>query len=146
MPEKAELAPARPPESNAELIARRLVYHTVDLDGSGLMNVLTLLHARAEQLKTLNLRLADLDERVAQKKVTSQEEYNAELLDGMYETTCLKWFLACTLKELARRMESEVYGAQIRCVPVRQITFAEDGQVESFRLDYPDVGSAGEGI
>jgi hypothetical protein len=141
--EKAETALIRPPESNAQHIARCHVYHTVDLDGSGVVQMLALLEARAEQLRSLNLRLNDLDQRVARREITTQEEYNAELLDGLYETTCLKWFLACALKELAARLESEVYGAQIRLNPIRQITFAADGQVESFLLDFPEVGPEG---
>ncbi len=135
MPEKADSSPVRPPESNAALIAGQLVYRSVDLDGSGLVNTLSLLLARAEQIRTLNLRLIELDHRVAKKEVTTQEEYNAELLDGLYETTCLKWFLASTMKDLAKRLEGEVYGAQIRCAPIRQITYTDDGQVESFLLE-----------
>jgi hypothetical protein len=142
MPEKADTAPVRPPESNAALIAAHLVYHTVDLDGTGLVNTLSLLQARAEQVRTLNQRLIELDRRVFEKQVTTQEEYNAELLDGLYETTCLKWFLASTMKELAKRLEGEVYGAQVRCCPIRQITFTADGQVESFLLDSTE-GEAG---
>src|SRR5262249_47441542 len=133
--EKAGTAAVRPPESNAQHVARCLVYNTVDLDGSGVVNVLALLQARAEQLRTMNLRLSDLDRPVLNRKISTQEEYNAELLEGLYETTCLKWFLACTLKELGTRLESEVYGAQIQLNPIRKITFAPDGQVESFRLD-----------
>lgn len=141
MPEKADTVPVRPPESNAALIAGHLVYQTVDLDGSGLVNTLTLLLARAEQVRTLNLRLIELDRRVLEKKVTTQEEYNAELLDGLYETTCLKWFIASALKDLAKRLEGEVYGAQIRCCPIRQITFTPDGQVESFLLESQETRS-----
>lgn len=146
MPEKPEPTLTRPPESNAQLIAGRLIYNFVDLDGSGVIQVLSLLQARAEQIRALNLRLNDLDQKVARKEIVDQEEYNAELLDGLYETTCLKWFLTCTLKELARRLESEVYGAQIRLNPIRQITFTEDGQVESFLLDFPDVEPGGANI
>ena len=115
MPEKTDPPPVRPPESNAPLIAGHLVYQTVDLEGSGLVNTLNLLLARAEQIRTLNLRLIELDRRVQKKEVTTQEEYNAELLEGLYETTCLKWFIACAAKDLAKRLEGEVYGAQIRC-------------------------------
>jgi hypothetical protein len=141
--EKVELAPVSPPESNAQHVARCLVYNNVDLDGSGVMNVLAILHARAEQLRAMNHRLNDLDRRVVLREIATQEEYNAELLDGLYETTCLKWFIACTLRELAVRLESEVYGSQICLKPIRQITFAPDGQVESFLLDYPDVNPGG---
>src|SRR5437867_3436083 len=116
--EKTEAPLVRSPESNAQHLARCLVYNTVDLDGSGVVNVLALLQARAEQLRSMTLRLSDLDRRVMEKEITSQEEYNAELLDGLYETTCLKWFLACTLKELAGRLEGEVYGAQICLNPI----------------------------
>jgi hypothetical protein len=140
---KAESPPVRQPESNAQHLARCLVYNTVDLDGSGIIHVLTLLQARAEQLKAMNLRLGDLDKRLVMREIATQEEYNAELLEGLYETTCLKWFLACVMKELTVRLESEVTGAQICLNPIWQITFAEDGQVESFRLDYPDVGPGG---
>ena len=55
----------------------------------------------------------------------------------------LKWFLACALKELTVRLESEVYGAQICLNPIRKITFAPDGQVESFLLDFPAVDPGG---
>jgi hypothetical protein len=128
----------RPPESNVAQVAGQMVYQSVDIDGSGLVNTLTLLLARAEQIRALNNKLVDVDHRVVKKEVTSQEEYNAELLDGLYETTCLKWFLASTLKELARRLESEVYGAQIRCCPIRQITYTSDGEVDSFLLESDD--------
>jgi hypothetical protein len=144
--EKAESALARPPESNAQHVARCLVYNTVDLDGTGVLNVLAVLQARAEQLRSMNHRLSDLDRRMANREIATQEEYNAELLEGLYETTCLKWFLACTLKELGVRLESEVYGAQIYLNPIRQITFAADGQVESFLLDFPEVGPGGDYI
>jgi hypothetical protein len=141
--EKLESPLIRPPESNAQHIARSLVYQTVDLDGSGLVNVLALLHARAEQLKAMNLRLSDLERRVVDREIATQEEYNAELLEGLYETSCLKWFLACASRELAVRLESEFYGAQIRLNPIRQITFAPDGQVESFLLDFPEISPGG---
>jgi hypothetical protein len=140
---QAEPPQVRAPESNAQHLARCLVYGSVDLDGSGVVNLLALLQARAQQLRALNLRLSDLDRKVFEKAITSQEEYNAELLEGLYETTCLKWFLACTLRELSGRLESEVYGAQIRLNPIRKITYAEDGQVESFLLDFPEVGPEG---
>lgn len=146
MAEKTHPTLTRPPESNAQVIANRLIYNFVDLDGSGVIQVLQLLQARAEQVRSLTLRLNELDQKVQRKEITHQEEYNAELLDGLYETTCLRWFLACTLKELARRLESEVYGAQIRLNPIRQITFTEDGQVESFLLDFPDVEPGGANI
>src|SRR4051812_39391982 len=106
----------------------------VDLDGSGAVDVLGLLRARAEQVRELNHRLADLDQRAASGEVATQDEYNAELLEGLYETTCLKWFVACVLRELTVRLESEDFGAQIRLNPIRQITYAADGQVESFLL------------
>jgi len=41
--------------------------------------------ARAEQIRALNNKLVDVDHRVVKKEVTSQEEYNAELLDGLYD-------------------------------------------------------------
>ena len=69
------------------------------------------------------------------------EPTSAEVLDGLYETTCLKWFLACALRELSVRLESEVYASQLRLKPIRKITFTEDGQVESFLLDSPDAES-----
>jgi hypothetical protein len=141
--EKAQAAPVRTPESNAQHVVRCLIYNAVDLDGSGVVNVLSLLQARAEQIRSMNLRLAGLDQRVASKDISSQEEYNAELLEGLYETTCLKWFLVNALKELTVRLESEVYGAQITLNPIRQITFAPDGQVESFLLDFPEVDPGG---
>jgi hypothetical protein len=135
MAENPDPALVRAPDSNASLIASHLVYHTVDFDGSGLIETLNILLARAEQVRKLNHRLILLDERVAKKEVTSQEEYNAELLDGLYETTCMKWFMASAFKELAKRLEGEVYGAQVRCVPIKQITYNADGEVESFRLE-----------
>jgi hypothetical protein len=143
VPEKVDPTLRRPPESNAQDVARCLVYNYLDLDGTGVMDVLALLYARAEQLRTLNLRLNDLDQRVVTREIASQEEFNAELLEGLYETTCLKWFLACAMKELGGRLECEVYGSQIVLNPIRQITFAPDGQVESFLLDFPDVGPGG---
>ncbi|HYT94213.1 MAG TPA: hypothetical protein VEL76_36190 [Gemmataceae bacterium] len=141
--EKAEAARVQLPESNAQHIARCLVYNTVDLDGSGVVHVLALLQARAAQVRAMNLRLSDLDRRMASREIASQEEYNAELLEGLYETTCLKWFLASALRELAVRLESEVSGAQVCLNPIRQITFASDGQVESFLLDFPAIGPGG---
>jgi len=108
--------------------------------------VLMVLLARAGQLRSLNHRLGDLDRRAASGEVATQDEYNAELLEGLYETTCLKWFLAAAMKELAVRLESEVYGAQIRLNPIRQITFAADGQVESFLLAFPEVQPGGSYI
>ena len=146
MTEKSQSALLRPPESNAQHVARCLVYNTVDLDGSGVINVLAVLQARAEQLRRLNHRLGDLDRRAASGEVASQDEYNAELLEGLYETTCLKWFLVCALRELASRLEGEVCGSQIRLNPIGQITFAPDGQVESFRLEFPQVDPGGEFI
>jgi hypothetical protein len=141
--ENAQSALRRQPESNAQHVARGLVYNMPDLDGSGVMQVLATLYARAEELRAMNHRLSDLDRRLLLREITTQEEYNAELLEGLYETTCLKWFLACALKELAGRLESEVYGAQICLNPIRTITYASDGTVESFRLDFPDVGPGG---
>lgn len=138
MSEQPKTPGVRPPESNAQTVASRLVYQTVDLDGTSLIHTLSLLLSRAAQLKAHNLRLLALDEKVKKKEVTTQEEYNAELLEGLYETTCLKWFLAAALKELARRLESEALGAQIRCAPIRKITFTPDGDVESFLLESDD--------
>jgi hypothetical protein len=142
MAEKLDMSPVRLPQSNASLIADHLVY-APDLDGSGLVKLLGVLQSRVQEIQALTVRLIDLDRRVFEKQVTTQEEYNAELLDGLYETTCLKWFVACALKELAKRLEGEVYGAQIRCVPIRQITFTVDGQVESFRLESTEADAKG---
>jgi hypothetical protein len=135
MPKKKEEPPVRPPESNAEEVIDRLVYQTDDLDGSGVVKVLKLLLTRAEQLRKLNRKLANADQRVVKKEITTQEEYNAEILDGLYETTCLKWFLATALSELAWRLESEVYGAQLRCNPIKEIVYNAEGEVESFLLE-----------
>ena len=146
MPDKADSALKRAPESNAEFVARCLVYNLVDPDGSGMVQVLALLLARAEQIRSLNVRLAELDRRVASREIPTQEEYNAEVLEGLYETSCLKWFLACALRELSQRLESEVYGSQICLNPIRKITFTADGQVESFLLDFPDVAPGGASI
>jgi hypothetical protein len=146
MPEQADASLKRTPESNAEYVARCLVYPLVDLDGSGVVQVLELLRVRAEQILSLNHELSELDNRVARQEITSQEEYNAVVLEGLYETTCLKWFLACVLRELGTRLESEVFGAQICMNPIRQITFAPDGQVESFLLDFPEVRPGGDFI
>ena len=49
MSDKTPTSAIQPPESNAQDIASRLVYQTVDLDGTGLINTLSLLLSRAAQ-------------------------------------------------------------------------------------------------
>ena len=123
------------PESNADKIVDQLVFQTDDLIEAGLVDVLRVLLARAEQIKKVS---SDLEvfgyDILSAEKMTSQDKVNAALLEGWYETTCLKWFLACSFKRLGEHLEYIVYQKQQHFRPVESISFSENGEVESFKL------------
>ncbi len=124
------------PESNVDSVAINLDSRTVDFDGGGLVEVLGVLTARAEHIKTLNVRAARFEQEVlAGQKVPEQDEFNAVLLDAWYETTCLKWFVACAFKKLSEHLEYEVHQKQNHMRRIRRVVYNDAGEVESYELD-----------
>jgi len=125
------------PKSNADAVAGRLIAETFDLDGEGLVALLRTLLTRAEQIKTLQERAENIEERLNPEQVSEQQEFNAEVLDSIYEPLCLKWMLSRVMKGLAQQLEYEVCQHQGHLLPIQQITFTDEGDVESFRLAPP---------
>jgi len=123
------------PESNIDDFVSQLVFQTDDLNEVGLVDVLRVLLARAEQIKKMSSNLEAFGfDMLSAEQMPSQEEVNAALLDGWYETTCLKWFLACTFKRLGEHLEHIVYQNQQHFRPIESIRFSGNGEVESFKL------------
>ena len=131
------------PESNADSVASKMVFESVDGDGTGLVGVLRLLLSRAEQITAIHQKFGQLDQQLLAGHLPEQEEFNAELLDVLYDPICLKWFLARAFKAISERLEFEVYEQQQNLRPICSIVFNNNGDVESFRLQSSDV-SPGE--
>lgn len=71
------------PESNVDTIARQLVFQTDDLNEAGLVEVLRVLLARAEQIKKVSSDLGAFgSDMFGAEQMPSQEEVNAALLEG----------------------------------------------------------------
>ncbi len=126
------------PASNAEVVAGQLVTATFDLDGQGVVEVLRLRLARAEDIQAPHRRAAAFDQRLLAGQVNDQMEVNAELLDALYEPVCLKWFLSRAMKALAEELEFGMHQRQGHLRAIEQITYTDNGGVESFRLAPPD--------
>jgi hypothetical protein len=122
------------PESNADAVAKQLVFTTIDFDGQGLVAAMRLLLSRAEELQALHQRTAAFDDRLLSGQVSDQMDANAELLDALYDTSCLKWFLSRAMKELAEHLGFDVYQKQQHVLAIEQITYTDQGGVESYRL------------
>jgi hypothetical protein len=124
------------PDSNVEQIVFNLVNRANDLDGKGLVDLLGLLKARAEQVQYMRERLSQFGrETLYGDVVPDKAQLDAEMLEGLCETSCLKWFLACACKRLSEDLEHEVHQKQSTIRRISKIVFTEDGGVESFRLD-----------
>ena len=126
------------PESNADAVASKLVFESMDLDGVDLVKILRLLLSQAEQIKATNERLGNLEKPMMSGSLAQQEEINRELLHGLFEPISLKWFLARSLAVLSERLAFEVSEKQQHLRPIRSIVYTNDGDVESFSLDSSD--------
>jgi len=135
MSTSADQSDHRFPRSNADSVALNLAAKAVDLDGSGLVEVFRILMARAEELKSI----LGHSERSSQAMLAgdiapAQELVDAELLEALYTTRCLKWFLACACKRLAEDLEFEVHQKQRQLPRVKTATYSNQGEVEKFDL------------
>jgi hypothetical protein len=120
------------PATNVDSVVTNLWAGTLDLDGEGLVRLLRLLSARAEQIKAMNVRAAALFNEGGQ--VPEQLEANGALLEIAYEATCLRWFLACAFKRLAEGLEYDVYERQNHLRRMESVIYNAEGDVESFKL------------
>ena len=130
--------PERPafPESNVDSVVTNLWANTIDLDGDGLVQILRLLIARAEQVKAINFRLAEFDRGLLEAdRLPEQAEVNAAILEGGYDTTCLKWFLSRACRRLAEDLEYDVYRKQNHLRRIESVVYNNEGEVESYALD-----------
>jgi hypothetical protein len=124
------------PESNVDSVVSNLWSKTIDLDGSGLVEMFRLLTTRAEQIKGIQARLANFDRGLLTgDALPEQAEVDAALLEGFYDTTCLKWFLSRACEQLAKSLEYDVYQKQDHMRRIESIAYNEEGEVESFRLE-----------
>ncbi len=126
------------PESNAEAVANKIVFESIDLDGTGVVEILRLLVSRAEQMRDVNQQFGKFDAQLSTGHLPGQDDLNRELLHGLYEPICLKWFLARALRSLAKRLEFEVTEKQQHLRPIQKIVYAIDGDLESFTLRSSD--------
>jgi hypothetical protein len=124
------------PESNVEALLTILWPGPFDLDGDGLVRMLRLLTARAEQIKAISIRLTEFDCGLG-KRVPEQSEFKAAILEGVYDTTCLKWFLSRAFKQLAEDLEYVVYEKQTQnqVHRIQSIIYNSEGELESYSLD-----------
>lgn len=124
------------PESNVEQIARDLVGQTLDLDGSGLVRLFNSLLARAEEHQRILAHSARTSEAMLTgQELMTQEGVNAQALDTLYETTCLKLFLAQACKKIAEDLEYDVLHRQSRYPRIKEVQYSAEGDVESYSLD-----------
>lgn len=131
------------PESNVESVVDDLVHKTVDLDGTGLVHFFRTLLERAEEFSTI----LEHSERATNAMllgdtVPTQPDVDAQLLDTLYQTTCLKWFLAVACKKLADELEYDVHRKQSRSPRIRSVVYGNNGDVEAFTLAPKQEGSA----
>jgi len=124
------------PESNAYSVVRSRIYKSIDLDGKGLVEIFQTLLARAEE----HHAICACWDRSSQKMLAgeepiTQEAVDSQLLEGLYETRCLKWFLACACKQLAVFIENDVLEKQSRFPRIKAIVYDSDGHVEKFDLE-----------
>lgn len=124
------------PASNVNSVVTDLWTKTIDLDGGGLVEMFRILAARAEQIQAIRRRVGEFDRGLlADAPLPDQTEFNAAFLESGYETTCLKWFLACACKRLAQDLEYDVCQKQQRLRRIESVVYNKEGEVESFSLD-----------
>ena len=124
------------PESNVDSVVSNLWSKTIDLDGSGLVEMFRLLTTRAEQIKAIQARLANFDRGLLTGgPLPEQAEVDAAVLEGLYDTTCLKWLLSRACEQLAKSLEYDVYQKQDHMRRIESIVYNEEGEVESFKLE-----------
>jgi hypothetical protein len=131
-----EPGPREFPESNADEVARKMIHTHPDIDGTGLVQVCDILLKIAENSRNSWQRGNDaLQKMMNGEQPLSQEEVDASLLYGLYESACLKWFLSRAFLELSNALKCDFVESMANFRPIRQITFTDEGEAESFRLE-----------
>ncbi len=122
------------PDSNVENVAINLCSRAIDLDGSGLVEVLRLLLVKAEEIKRRHMRSAELSRQLlAGESSIDQQDFDSVLLELWFDTSCLKWLLAHSLRSLSDQLKTDVL-QQSKTPRITKIVYSEDGDVESFEL------------
>jgi hypothetical protein len=124
------------PDSNVQTVVSQLLFDAVDVDARGLVQYMQVMLARAEDLQSIFKVAADSSRAMlAGDQPIAQETVNAQVLHTLYETRCLKWFLACACRSLADSLEEEVRRKQERQPRVRSVVYGSHGEVESFQVE-----------
>jgi hypothetical protein len=124
------------PESNVDKVTRDLMLKTVDFDGSGFVHAFTVLLARAQE----HQRILDHSTKISRSMLAGAEPITQELVsaqaqDAMFETTCLKLFLACACRKVADDLQRSFDERQDRFRRITRIVFTAEGEVERFELE-----------
>src|SRR5437899_650741 len=99
---KSEASQAMLPASNVEGIVKQLWLKTLDFDGVGLVHVFGVLLARAEEHKRTLAHCATVSEAMLSgKERITQEAVDANAMDAVFQTRCLRLFLARACRQLA---------------------------------------------
>jgi hypothetical protein len=124
------------PESNADSVVRTRIYKSIDLDGKGLVEIFQTLLARSEEHHAIcSCWNRSSQKMLAGEEPVTQDIVDSSLLEGLYETRCLKWFLARACKQLAVFIENDVLEQQRRFPRIKAIVYDSDGHVEKFDLE-----------
>src|SRR5262245_59596731 len=124
------------PTTNADKVIAAQLHRDLDKPEEAVVDFFRLMLARAEQMQGMRIRLSKLGkEATTGGKIPDRADVNAELLDGWFEATCLKWFLAQACKQVATELEQEVVQKQNILSRIRNVTYTEDGTVDAYQLD-----------
>src|SRR5262249_15842413 len=124
------------PESNVEEVVRDLALKTMDFDGSGLVKVFRVLLDRAiEYQRTLARCKSASEAMLTGQAAITKETVTANALDSIFETRCLRLFLATACKKLADDLEFEILEKQRRLPRLKSVVFSAEGEVEAFQVE-----------
>jgi hypothetical protein len=132
-------------DTNVDSVLSRLLLKTKDFTGDGLVEVIRTFLARAEEIRDKHRSLdASGQKWLAESGLPDVDEVKGGILDGWYETTCLKWFLARACERLAEELWHSVDQSQKRMRRIVEIDYADDGQVDSFLFETRTDPAAGQ--
>jgi hypothetical protein len=124
------------PESNVEQVTSDLLLKTVALDGSGLVHVFAVLSARAEEHRRILVHCDEASRAMLEgREPVMKEAVAAQVMDSMFETTCLTLFLARACRKLAEHLEEGFQERQHRFRRITKVEFATEGKVECYELE-----------
>lgn len=130
------LATGTLPKSNVDAIAQSLLLRMLDAKGEGVVEVFQLLEERGKDIKELREHSSRRSKAMlAGKEEISSDLIQGQILEAVYETRCLKLFLAQVCRRIADGLEAELMELQATKPRIKSVEFTEQGTVESFQLE-----------